>query len=87
MQITNVNFALGGMNVQTWDPPPYVPPSQYLWSWGRNNFGQLGLGNTISRSSPVQVGALTTWISVSLSGGSLGIRGSATRGAMFALRS
>ena len=24
MQITNVNFALGGMNVQTWDPP--LPP-------------------------------------------------------------
>ena len=60
MQITNVNFALGGMNVQTWDPPN--PPPRYLWSWGRNAYyGQLGLGDTAKRSSPVQVGALTTW--------------------------
>jgi len=32
-----------------------------LWSWGFNNHGQLGLGNTVNRSSPVQVGALKTW--------------------------
>jgi alpha-tubulin suppressor-like RCC1 family protein len=32
-----------------------------LWAWGRNNFGQLGLEDVTSRSSPVQVGALTTW--------------------------
>lgn len=32
-----------------------------LWSWGLNNVGQLGLGNTTSYSSPKQVGALTTW--------------------------
>ena len=68
MQITNVNFALGGMNVQTWDPPPYVPP-QYLWAWGGNSYGRLGLGNTTSVSSPVQIGALTTW-SVLAAGGS-----------------
>jgi alpha-tubulin suppressor-like RCC1 family protein len=36
-----------------------------LWSWGVNNVGQLGLGNTIDRSSPVQVGALTDWSSIS----------------------
>ena len=32
-----------------------------LWTWGRNNNGQLGLGNTTYYSSPVQVGALTDW--------------------------
>ena len=32
-----------------------------LWSWGGNAYGQLGLGNTTSYSSPKQVGALTTW--------------------------
>ena len=32
-----------------------------LWSWGRNNTGQLGLYNTINRSSPVQVGTATDW--------------------------
>jgi alpha-tubulin suppressor-like RCC1 family protein len=36
-----------------------------LWIWGKNsNFGQLGLGDAISRSSPTQVGALTTWLTV-----------------------
>jgi alpha-tubulin suppressor-like RCC1 family protein len=40
-----------------------------LWAWGRNNTGQLGIGlaaggDAESRSSPVQVGALTTWSKV-----------------------
>ena len=36
-----------------------------LFSWGSNTtFGQLGLGNTTSYSSPKQVGALTTWLTV-----------------------
>jgi alpha-tubulin suppressor-like RCC1 family protein len=37
-----------------------------LWSWGRNNDGQLGLNIAVAtdRSSPVQVGALTTWSSI-----------------------
>jgi len=37
----------------------------YLYSWGVNSSGQLGLGNTTSYSSPKQVGALTTWASAS----------------------
>jgi alpha-tubulin suppressor-like RCC1 family protein len=35
-----------------------------LWSWGENQgggFGKLGLNDTVYRSSPTQVGALTTW--------------------------
>ena len=40
-----------------------APPTP-LWAWGRNDFGQLGLGDTTSRSSPVQVDALNSWISV-----------------------
>jgi alpha-tubulin suppressor-like RCC1 family protein len=32
-----------------------------LWAWGFNNSGGLGLGDTISRSSPVQVGIATNW--------------------------
>ncbi len=34
-----------------------------LWAWGFNIVGNLGLGDTANRSSPVQVGALTTWAS------------------------
>ena len=37
----------------------------YLYDWGRNNFGQLGLGNLTSYSSPTQVGSLTTWLNIS----------------------
>ena len=33
-----------------------------LWSWGRNNYGQLGLSNTTDYSSPKQIGALTAWL-------------------------
>lgn len=32
-----------------------------FWSWGYNLNGQLGDNTTYNRSSPVQVGALTTW--------------------------
>jgi len=32
-----------------------------LWSWGRNNFGQLGIGNTEHMLTPTQVGTDTDW--------------------------
>jgi len=39
-----------------------------LFSWGRNNFGQLGLGDATNRSSPVQVS--TGWETPSSGAGS-----------------
>jgi alpha-tubulin suppressor-like RCC1 family protein len=36
-------------------------PVYYLYSWGINSSGELGLGNTINRSSPNQIGASSTW--------------------------
>jgi alpha-tubulin suppressor-like RCC1 family protein len=35
-----------------------------LYAWGRNNTGQIGDNTGINRSSPVQIGALTTWSSL-----------------------
>jgi len=37
-----------------------------LYSWGDNGYGQLGLGDTTNRSSPTQVGSLTTWSKIAL---------------------
>jgi alpha-tubulin suppressor-like RCC1 family protein len=35
-----------------------------MWSWASNGWGESGTNNTITRSSPVQIGSLTTWASV-----------------------
>jgi alpha-tubulin suppressor-like RCC1 family protein len=38
-----------------------------FWAWGSNNVGKLGDGNnSVNRSSPVQIGALTNWSQVSV---------------------
>jgi len=36
-----------------------------LWTFGYNNHGSLGDNTVIKRSSPIQVGALTTWSKIS----------------------
>lgn len=54
--------------IQAGDPPP-PPPPVYMWTWGKNNFGQCGLGNTGGyRSSPSQVGTGTNWSKVAVAG-------------------
>jgi len=32
-----------------------------LWSWGYNNYGQLGLNNITNYTSPFKVGLATNW--------------------------
>ena len=46
--------------------PNLVPgrTSPGLYAWGGDSYGQLGVGNTVNYSSPVQVGSLTNWKSV-----------------------
>jgi alpha-tubulin suppressor-like RCC1 family protein len=36
-----------------------------LWAWGKNNNGQLGIGNTDRQNLPVQVGTENNWLQVS----------------------
>ena len=35
-----------------------------LWAWGKNDYGQLGLGDTTDRYIPTQVGSKTDWAAV-----------------------
>lgn len=49
-----------------------------LWTWGQNSYGQLGLGDSgggTYRSSPTQVGALTTWTDINSCNFPLGLHG------------
>jgi len=50
-----------------------------LWSWGRNNRGQLGDGTNIDKSSPVQIGSENDWVSFSAGyGHALAVRANGT---------
>jgi alpha-tubulin suppressor-like RCC1 family protein len=58
--------------VNAYGPGPYstgtsgtpVQP-RLLYTWGQNSYGQLGQNDRVDRSSPTQVGADTTWSSIS----------------------
>jgi alpha-tubulin suppressor-like RCC1 family protein len=51
-----------------------------LWGWGRNQYGRLGTGDTVDRSSPVSViGGFTDWCQVAAGGfGTTAIRSNGT---------
>ena len=42
----------------------FISGNGKLWSWGENNLGQLGQGDTTDRTSPTQVGVDTDWQNV-----------------------
>ena len=54
-----------------------------LWSWGLNDYGQLGLGNITSYSSPKQVGSLTDWSSIGCSGNTSNVAAIKTDGTLW----
>ncbi|MCI3936993.1 T9SS type A sorting domain-containing protein [Chryseobacterium aahli] len=39
-----------------------------LWAWGANNFGQLGTGNFINSTTPIQIGTDNNWKTISSGG-------------------
>jgi len=43
-----------------------INTNNQLYSWGLNTSGQLGLGDVVTRSLPVQIGTKNIWSSVSL---------------------
>ena len=51
-----------------WSNSAAVKADGTLWSWGRNDSGQLGTNDIIDRSSPVQeIFSLTDWYKVNVS--------------------
>jgi len=53
----------GGFIQAFFDPlTPGPLTDRGLWSWGSGGNGVTGQGTTTNTSSPVQVGALTTWL-------------------------
>ena len=54
-----------------------------LFSWGRGNYGTLGLNSQASRSSPTQVGTNSNWLSISDGKESLHTIGSKTDGTLW----
>ena len=59
----NWNLQTQGQAVGAYTWPGVVIPTE-LYSWGYNSQGQLGDGTLTTRSSPVQIGALNTWLKV-----------------------
>ena len=49
-----------GLTWYGWQTYGYDGPYSAFWTWGQNNFGQMGNGSKAHRSSPVQVPG-TTW--------------------------
>lgn len=47
-----------------WSHSLAVASDGSLWSWGKNEKGQLGLGHTTDQNAPVRVGTDTNWVAV-----------------------
>ena len=43
-----------------------IRPDGTLWAWGRNDYGQLGLGDNTNRPVPTRVGTASDWVAVAV---------------------
>jgi hypothetical protein len=60
VQVTeNTDYSLGWLSQAQFNA--VVKSNGTLWTWGRNNYGQLGLGDNITRRVITQVGTDTDW--------------------------
>ena len=57
---------IGGMSARGFGWLGRLAQPTGLFAWGYNYYGTLGQGNTTNRSSPVQVGSVTTWTDASI---------------------
>jgi alpha-tubulin suppressor-like RCC1 family protein len=58
--------------------------SNTLWCWGKNDRGQLGVGDTATKNTPTQVGTDTDWNAISTGGEhTCGIRHESAGGGLF----
>jgi alpha-tubulin suppressor-like RCC1 family protein len=55
-----------------------ITTSGGLFTWGLNNYGQLGQNDRVNRSSPVQVGADTDWVLINSGYSAAALRGPAS---------
>ena len=60
----NSTEKLGGLQHAFW----VIKTNGTLWSWGNNEYGELGQNNKTDYSSPKQVGTDTTWANVGKGG-------------------
>ncbi len=58
-----------------------VDTNGYLWTFGRNSYGQLGINLTADKSSPVQLAGTTVWSKIA--GGMFHAAGITSTGALF----
>ncbi|MDB5910414.1 MAG: hypothetical protein JWP34_4528 [Massilia sp.] len=78
-----VNKALANFSATTKTTGTWTAAANFILgtlnAWGWNGQGQLGLGDSTNRSSPVQVGTVATWVKVAAGGGfSCGVRSDGT---------
>lgn len=58
------NVASGAISMSNFYGKSYENAPGGLWAWGGNNPSRLGLGTTVSYSSPIQIGSDNTWTQI-----------------------